>query len=175
MVKICIDHHSEQASSLICGTWSCFYGFWSIALGFPLKICASFVTINTPLLEAAGLHLYSLAQLMLFVFFVSNGSLFHCELHSTEGAIALHNIQLHQKKALGSRASLDQFSYNLGWPRTSRMSQSSQVFWVTKVALDSSQKVAQIHNNPRLFQVKIHLLLEYFQVDSKVILGLTWK
>jgi len=52
------------------------------------------------------------------------------------------------------------------------MPQSSQVCWVTKVALDSSQKVAQTHNNPGLFQVEIYLLLEYCQVDSRVILGL---
>ena len=55
------------------------------------------------------------------------------------------------------------------------MSQSCQVCWVTKVALDSSQKVAQTHNNPGLSQVEIYLLLEYCQVDSKIILGLTWK
>ena len=47
------------------------------------------VTTALPLLEAAGLHLYSLAQLMLFAFFVSKGSLFLCELHAVRAA-ALH-------------------------------------------------------------------------------------
>jgi len=52
------------------------------------------VTTALPLLEAAGLHLYLLAQLMLFAFFVSKGSLFLCELHSTESTLASHNTQL---------------------------------------------------------------------------------
>jgi len=52
------------------------------------------VTTALPLLEAAGLHLYSLVRLMLFAFFVSKGCLFLCELHSTESTIASHNTQL---------------------------------------------------------------------------------
>ena len=52
------------------------------------------VTTALPLLEAAGLHLYSLARLMLFAFFVSKGSLVLCELHSTESTIASYNAQL---------------------------------------------------------------------------------
>jgi len=64
------------------------------------------VTTALPLLEAAGLHLYSLARLMLFAFFVSKGSLFLCELHSTESTIALYNTQLVRLEIMHSASRL---------------------------------------------------------------------
>jgi len=64
------------------------------------------VTTALPLLEAAGLHPYSLAQLMLFAFFVSKGSLFLCELHSTESTIASYNTQLVRLEIMHSASRL---------------------------------------------------------------------
>jgi len=66
----------------------------------------SVVTTALPLLEAAGLHLYSLARLMLFAFFVSKGSLFLCDLHSTESTIALYNTQLVRLEIMHSASRL---------------------------------------------------------------------
>ena len=66
----------------------------------------SVVTTALPLLEAAGLHLYSLARLMLFAFFVSKGSLVLCELHSTESTIASYNTQLVRLEIMHSASRL---------------------------------------------------------------------
>jgi len=64
------------------------------------------VTTVLSLLEAAGLHLYLLARLMLFAFFVSKGSLFLCELYSTESTIALYNTQLVRLEIMHSASRL---------------------------------------------------------------------